>query len=131
MLKKGTHLLLALLMVIQILIPTTAFANEAEEFQYADVNAVELVDLDTDEDEVELEIEIDDNEEYQSWTDAELADWDELLADNTEIRDHSVYLSEYTELNEDAEDLHSRHVALYEISGELREDDIFEMAGLL
>ena len=125
MLKKVTQSLLALIMLAQVLIPTTTvFASEAEyEYTYGD----ELKFNDFEYEDIYGE-GIDEIEDVEAWTDGELIEWDELLEANTEVRDQSAYLYEYTEFNEEAVDLRATHIELYEASNLLREDEVFELA---
>ena len=120
MFKKVTQSLLALLMLVQILVPTaTAFASETETYDddYVYGDAIEL-----DGEDLDLDIEMD-----EAWANAELSEWAELLEANEEVRDQSVELYEMTQDNEAALALHSIHTQLYEEAVELREDDVFEL----
>ena len=110
--KKMIQLLLAVLMLVQVLIPTTAFASE-----------IEVDDVYGD----SVEVEMEGIEEEDSWTDEELAEWDTLLADNDEVRDQSVDLFQLTQGNEAAAELQMRHLELYHDANDLREEDVLDL----
>jgi len=110
--------------------PTTVvFANEVDTndaYGYEDVavlNDASEEEITADDFEVEI-IEVEDNE---PWTEGEVAEWDELLEENEEVRERSVYFFESTEFNEEAVDLRETHLTLYDVSHALGEADIFEL----
>lgn len=134
MFKKVTQSLLALLLLVQALFPATiVFASETEEGDHDYGDAVEFDGFESefeDEFDFDFDIEIEDDFieiEDEAWTDTELAEWEELLEANAEMRDESAYLFEATQALEEAADLHVMHLELYANSNELHEVEIFEL----